>query len=165
MQPQPRYSHRTADLVIPGIVDVLQVEGEEDTAPDVRGVEHFLDGFAAVCESAIAEKESQAAVGQICLMRLGDAARHKRRSDTVEAAMPAHAFRIHAQLDAFVIFRVGKRLVLSFVPPPPAESPNVRREFLLKINSEAILDGPLLASGSDIGCGRDMVQIQLNRLL
>ncbi len=48
MQPQSRHSHRTADLVISGVVDVLQVKGEEDTAPHVRGVEHFLDGFAAV---------------------------------------------------------------------------------------------------------------------
>ena len=48
MQAQPRHGYRAADLVISGVVDVLQVEGEEGTEPDVRGVEHFLDGFAAV---------------------------------------------------------------------------------------------------------------------
>src|ERR1035437_10706675 len=111
MQPQPRHGNRAADAVISGIVDVLQVEGEERTAPDVRGVEGFLDGFAAVCQSAIAEEKSQAAVGPICLMRFRDAVRHERHSGTVEAAMPAGALCIHAQLHTFVIFGVGERLM------------------------------------------------------
>src|ERR1035441_8101456 len=115
----------TPDLVISGVVDVLQVEGKEHTAPDVRGVEHFLDGFAAVRESAIAQDESQAPVGQICLMRFRDAARYERGSGTVEAAMPARALYIHAQLYAFVIFGVGERLMFPFVPSPAPEGPNV----------------------------------------
>ena len=41
MQPQAGHGHRAADLVIAGIVDVLQIEGEESAAPDVGGVERL----------------------------------------------------------------------------------------------------------------------------
>src|ERR1039457_5500967 len=153
MQPQPRHRHRAADPVISGIVDVLQVKGEEDAAPDVGGVERYLDGFAAVGESAIAQKKSQAAIGQICLMRFRDAARHERDTSAVEAAMPARSLGIRPQLRAFVIFCVSKRLVLSFVPSPPAERPNVAGHLLLETKSEAILDRKSVVQGKSVDLG------------
>src|SRR5664279_3279879 len=165
MQAQPRHGYRAADLVISGVVDVLQVEGKEHTAPDVRGVEHFLDGFAAVRESAIAQNESQAPVGQICLMRFRDAARYERGSGAVEAAMPARALYIHAQLYAFVIFGVGERLMFPFVPSPAPEGPNVSREFLLEVNSEAVFDRSLFSRSRDIRRRRDVIEIELHRFL
>ena len=58
VQPQARHGHWAADLVIARVVDVLKVKGDEDTSPDMGRVERFLDGLAAVGQSAISQNET-----------------------------------------------------------------------------------------------------------
>src|SRR5271169_5312085 len=161
MQPQPRHSHWTAYLVVTRIVDVLKVEGNEDTPPDMGRIERFFDGFAAVGQPAIAQNESQTAIRQISRMRRRDAARHERRAGAVEAAMPARAFHVRAYFHPFVIFGVGERLMLAFVPAPASEGPDVRGDFLLEIEPKAVLDRSLLPSRCDIGRRSHVLQILL----
>jgi len=91
VQPQAWHGHWAADLVISGVVHVLQVESEEDTAPNMRGVEHLLDGFAAISQSPVAEKKSQTTISQVRLMRLRDTARDERCTSAVETAMPTRS--------------------------------------------------------------------------
>ena len=49
-----------AVAVVAGIVDVLEAGRDVDAAPDMGGVVGFHNIFAAVVESAVAEKKTQA---------------------------------------------------------------------------------------------------------
>ena len=86
-------------------------------------------------------------------MRRRDAAGHKRRSGAIETAVPARAFHVHADLRPFVVFGVGKRFVLAFIPSPASESLNVIGNFLLEVDAEAVLDGPCLRVAVTSGVG------------
>jgi hypothetical protein len=55
MEPKSQYRDGAESLVIAGIVNVLKVEGSEEAAPEVRGIEPLNDFFGAVSEVAIAK--------------------------------------------------------------------------------------------------------------
>jgi hypothetical protein len=84
--------HWTAIFVIAGIIDVLHVEGSEETAPEVCGIESFDDFFGSVSEIAISEKKSEAAERQVLLMGLHDPVSDEDGSRAVIAPLPAIAF-------------------------------------------------------------------------
>src|ERR1035438_7448945 len=115
MKPQSRHAHGTAVLVIAGIVDVLVVDGEIQSAPRVDSVEGFLGGLATVIQPAVAEDESQPAIGQVVLVIGANSVRDKGRAQAIEAAMPAGSLGIDAQLEGAVCLGVGERFVLAFV--------------------------------------------------
>src|ERR1017187_3085041 len=98
-------------------------------------------------------------------MRFRDAARDERRSGAVEASMPARSFQVHADFRAFVVFGVGKRFMFAFVPPPSPEGPNVRRQLLLEIDPKTVFDRSLFSRSRDIRRRREVIEIELHRLL
>src|SRR6516225_5318893 len=59
VQPQSRHGDRPPRLVHAGMVDVLQIEGEKQPAPDVGSVEGFHDVLARVIEGAVAKNEAK----------------------------------------------------------------------------------------------------------
>ncbi len=65
-----RHEHRAAVAVVAGVDDVLQAGREINAAPHVHGVVRLHDIFAAVIESAVAEQEAEAAIGEVGLVIL-----------------------------------------------------------------------------------------------
>src|SRR5450755_1708690 len=130
MKAQAGHADGAAVAVIARVVDVLVIDGEVKSPPGVDGVERFLDGFASVVQAAVAENESQTAVGQISLVVRADSVGDEGCAQAIEAAMPACPLGIDAQLESAVGLGVGERLVLALVPPPAAEGPDVARELL-----------------------------------
>jgi len=57
-----------AVAVVAGIVDVLDIEGEEETLPGVPGVVALDNVLASIVQAAIAEQKTEAAVLQIILV-------------------------------------------------------------------------------------------------
>src|ERR1017187_9399590 len=146
MHPQSGHADGTPIAVIAWIVDVLVIDSEIQTSPGVDGVEGFLDGFAPVIQSTVAENESQPAIREVGLVVSADSVRDEGRSQAIEAAMPACSLGIDAELQSAVGLGVGERLMLAFVPSPSAKGPDVAGKFLLEVDTEAVFDRPLLAS-------------------
>jgi hypothetical protein len=76
-----------ARLIVAGIIDVLQVEGREEAAPEMRGVEAFEDFFGAVGQPAIAEQEAETAQREILLMRGDDSVGDKDGAGAINSLM------------------------------------------------------------------------------
>src|ERR1035438_84686 len=85
-------------------------------------------------------------------------------SHAIEAAMPARALGIDAQLKNAFGFGIAKRLVLTVGPSPAPEGPNIAGQLLLKVDAEPVFDRPLLAGGDDIGGLRWVREVNVNRL-
>ena len=91
---------RAAVLVVAGIVDVLQIKGSEETAPEMRGVEALEDFLRGVGKAAVAEQEAQPAESQILLMCGDDAVGDEDGARAVVAPVPGIAGREAAELRA-----------------------------------------------------------------
>ena len=100
--------YRAAVAVVAGVVDVLQAGGEVDAAPDVDGVVGLENIFAAVVEMAVAEKESDAAVGEIVLVILLDGIADEGQARTILLTVPPGAARSHALGKCLLDFSVGE---------------------------------------------------------
>src|SRR5271155_1672387 len=87
-----------ACLVVAGIVDVLDIKGPEESAPEVRGIESLEYFFVAVGERAIAEKKALAAEGEILLVGGDDGVEHENGAGAIVAAMPGIALGEAAEL-------------------------------------------------------------------
>ncbi len=55
MEAEAEHRDRTPDLVIARIVDVLKVEGSEEPAPQMRGIEALEDFLRAVGEAIVTQ--------------------------------------------------------------------------------------------------------------
>ena len=62
------HQHRAAVAVVAGVDDMLQAGREIDAAPHMDRVVRLHDIFAAVIESAVAEQEAEAAIGEVGLV-------------------------------------------------------------------------------------------------
>src|SRR5580704_18974367 len=113
--------HWAAVFVVAGIIDVLQIEGGEETAPEVRGVERFDDFLGAVSEIAITEEKSEAAEREILLMSFDDSVGDEDGSHAVIAPLPVIAFRKSAKLNSAVHFGVFVGFVAAIAPAEAAE--------------------------------------------
>src|SRR5579862_6633872 len=142
--------HWAAIFVVARIVDVLQIQGGEETAPEVRGIESFDDFLGAVSEIAITEEKSEAAEREIFLVGFDDSVGDEDGSDSVIAPLPAIAFRKSAKLNGAVHFGVFVGFVAAIAPSEAAENANLRRDFLLEIQAEAVTVAPFAASADDI---------------
>src|SRR5579862_131845 len=142
--------HWAAIFVVAGIIDVLQIEGGEETAPEVRGVESLDNFFGAVSEIAITEEKSEAAEREIFLVGFDDAIGDEDGSHSVIAPLPAIAFRKSAKLNGAVHFGVFVGFVAAIAPAEAAENAKLRRDFLLEIQAEAVTVAPFAASADDI---------------
>jgi hypothetical protein len=65
MQAETWNDGRAARAVIARVVDVLQVEGSEQSAPEMRRVVALHDEFAAIGERAIPQEKTAAAEREI----------------------------------------------------------------------------------------------------
>ena len=108
MQPRSRHPDWATDLVVAGIIDVLNIEGEEDASPDVCGVVAFPDGFPPVSQPSVSQKEPEPTQGQIFLVVAGDSVANEGGADLVVPAAPFRPAKIAAEGDCLVIFGVGK---------------------------------------------------------
>ena len=88
MEAEAGRQHWTAVAVVAGIVDVLNVEASEDSAPYMRVVVTLDDIFPAVVQRAVAEQKAQASEGQIFLMIGGNAVRNEYCAQLVLQSMP-----------------------------------------------------------------------------
>src|SRR5450631_4442859 len=102
MHPQSGHADGTPVAVIARIVDVLVIDSEIQPSPSVDGVEGFLDGFAAIVQSTVAEDESQPAICQVVLVVRPDPVGDESCAQAIEAAMPACSLGIDAELQSAV---------------------------------------------------------------
>ena len=71
---------------------MLEVEGGEETAPEMRGIESFEDFFVAVSERAVAQKKSAAAEREIFLMGGDDAVHYENGARAIVTPLPFFSF-------------------------------------------------------------------------
>ena len=94
MQSEAGDKHRAAIAVVAGILDMLQVRGCVNSAPDMRGVVGLDNIFATVIQTAVSEKKAQASVGEIKLMIFADGVRDDRYARAI--LVPVQHGTVHA---------------------------------------------------------------------
>ncbi len=82
----------------------------------------FLNGFAPVIETAIAQQKAVAAQRQIFLVISRNSVRNKNDPGAVEFSAPALSGCSNAQLHGAIYFGVGVGLTAAFVPAPASEN-------------------------------------------
>src|SRR5580658_8130565 len=92
MEAQARNKHRTARLVVSRIIDVLEIAGREESAPQVRGVKSLEDFLRAGRERAVAQQKSQAAKSEVLLVSRYDFVRDEHSARAIVPAPPLVAF-------------------------------------------------------------------------
>src|SRR5215472_16978000 len=147
VEAEAEYGCGATNLVISGIGDVLVVEGYRDAAPHVGGVVSFEYLFEAVGEAAIAQNEAEAAERKVTAVIAGDAVDDEGGADLVFGAAPGFPAEIAADRAGAVDFGIGVGLIRAFVPTQAAEGVEERRDFVLGVKTEAVLDAALLAMG------------------
>ena len=88
VEPECGNCHGSARLVVSGIVHVLKIVGNEETAPKVSGVEGLDDLLAAVSQPPSPRMKAQPAQRKILLMRRHDPVRYKRHTGAIVVAPP-----------------------------------------------------------------------------
>src|ERR1700681_3820355 len=92
-----------------------------------------------VAQTAVSEQESQPAILQILLMIGGNSVRHHHHTHLIKLAMPLPSRQIRPERCRGIHFRVGKRFVLTLIPAQPDKCPQLSRQLLFCIESEAVL--------------------------
>src|SRR5260370_39270105 len=69
-----------------------------------------------------------------------NAIRNKNHTGAIEFSIPSLSVAAGADLHRLVYFRISKRLMLAFVPSPPAEHAHPAIKGLLELAAEPILD-------------------------
>src|SRR5208282_4612572 len=121
---------------IAGIVDVLEIERCEQSAPEVRCIEALNDFFVAVSETPVAKQKALAAEREILLMGRHDSIHHKGGSYAVVPPVPRIALREGAKLECAVIFGIRERLVAAIAPSQAAKDTHLGGNLLLKVQAE-----------------------------
>ena len=129
---------------------MLQIEGREDAAPDVRRVVTLDDILPPVVQLAIAEQESDAAERQILLVIPRNSIGNKCQSGTIQFSLPLRSLPASADLHRLVHFRVGVRFMLPFIPSPSRKEAEPIGERLFDIHAKSILDGGLQRVRGDL---------------
>src|ERR1700688_3033318 len=101
----------------------------------------FLNGFAPVIETAIAQQKAVAAQRQIFLVISRNSVRNKNDPGAVEFSAPALSGGSSAQLHGAIYFGVGVGLMAAFVPAPASENTEPIVEWLFKVCAKAVLYG------------------------
>src|SRR5215469_5490895 len=151
-----RDDHGAAVAVVSRVVDVLEPGSEVDPAPDVQRVVGLDDVFPAVVEASVTEKEAQTPGREIVLMILLDGVGNEGDAGAVLFAMPPRAVGADAQRDRLIVFGVGEGFGLSVVPSDAGESREVRREILLQVEAESVLQRDVPGMVGDVrryACG------------
>jgi hypothetical protein len=131
--------NRTADPVVSGIIDALNVRPYIQAFPDVGGVVAFEDGFATIGQAAVAKQKTQTAEREVLLVIALDSVRDKCHSGAIVFAIPAIAVETEAELDRLINFRIGVRLGLAIVPAETHVGAHPGIELLFEVESEPIL--------------------------
>ena len=117
--------HGAAVAVVAGVIDVLQAGREVDAAPDVGCVVGLHDIFAAVVETAVAEQEAEAAIGEVGLVILLDCVGDESDAGAVLLAMPPGAVCAESLGESLIDFRVGEGFGLAVIPAEAGEGGEV----------------------------------------
>src|ERR1700719_295194 len=128
-----RNQHGAAIFVVARIIDVLQVERHEETAPQMCGVEGFNNFFGAVGEAGVAEEEAEAAEREILLMGFDNSIGDERHAGAVVVAAPPATLRETANLDGAIVLGVGEGFVAAVAPSEAPEHVHLWNDFLLEI--------------------------------
>src|SRR5580658_2304457 len=131
--------NRAAVGVEAGVVHELVIEGEEDVFGHAEGVVGFEDLLGGVIELAVAEDETEAAVGEVFAVVLGQAADYSGHGGHVVGAGPGGAFEGKAKRAGAIDFGEGPCFAVSVVPAGSAEEAQVGRDFLLGAEAVAVL--------------------------
>src|SRR5450432_4209084 len=107
----------------------------------MHGVIGLLDRLAAIVEPSVAQQEAISAQCQILLVVAGNSVGDNDRAGAIKFSAPAAAGGSRTELHSAVHFRIGVRLVTTFIPSPAAEKTDPVVERLLEIYAEAIFDG------------------------
>ncbi len=142
---KPRNEHRAARLVVSGIVDVLQIERRENSAPDVRGIISFEDFFAAITEPAVSENKPESTECKVSCMVTRNAIDREHRSCPVVATMPSGSLEVRTAFGSSIHLGIGERFVMPVAPTQARKNAELRSEILLEIQSKAVLMPPLPA--------------------
>ncbi len=135
MEAETGSQHGPAVAIVAGIVDMLNIDARENSAPYMGVVVALDDIFAAVIQGAVAQQKSQTSQREIVLVVGGDAIRNKNRANFVLLRdASAVSCQVGADLDGLVDFGVGVGLMLSFVPSPAQEAANQWRAVLLQVD-------------------------------
>src|SRR6476660_2312631 len=154
VESQRRHNHRAAIAVVAGVVDILETRGRINAAPNVQGVVHLYDIFAAIVETAITQQKSRAAEREIFLMIPRNAVGNKGDAGAIQCSSPSPTVCRYPDLRGLVHFGVGVRFVPTFVPAPASERGEPVVERLLEICAEAILHRGAKRMGDDLRYGR-----------
>src|SRR5208282_1820902 len=95
-----------AGLVVAGVGDALDVEGQVGAAPDVGGVVELKAAFVAVGERAIAQQKAQSTVRQVLAVVAGNSQNIESETGAVVGAMPASAVVVSAEVQGPIRLRI-----------------------------------------------------------
>ena len=125
MEAQAGDGDGSAGLVVAGIINVLDVEGREEAAPQVRGVKALEDFLRAVGQGAVAEQETQPAEGQILLVSRHDSVGDERDAGAVVAPIPECSLRETAEFEGAIVLGISERFVAAIAPAETPEDADI----------------------------------------
>src|SRR5215831_3205998 len=153
VKPETQNRYRPPVAVVAWIGDVLVIDRERDPAPDVGcviGLENLLE---PIVQRPIAQNEAQASQGEIPPVIARDSVHHECHTGLVRPPAPGSAAYVATNLASTVNLRVGEGLVRALVPPQPAKSSQRPRQFLFRVQTEAIFHSALLPVERDVRDG------------
>ena len=139
VRPHPGNADRAPVPIVARIVDKGELHPHVKAAHQVRVVISLAHLLAAVIQTAITQDEPQAAEGQVFPVLGADAAGFIGAPELVFFSAPPVAEELETERHGAVHLRIGKRLLVPFIPPGTEVGAEVGREFLLQIDTEALL--------------------------
>src|SRR5436305_787273 len=121
------------------MVDTLEAQREMDTLFELNGVVGFDDVFAGVVQGAVANDEANAAGGEVCGMRGGQAVTYIGHADHVVGPAPGVTLERQADGPGVVDLGEGPGLAMAVVPAESSPDAEVLGQLLLPADAEAVL--------------------------
>src|SRR5215469_6902201 len=113
MQAKSRHRNWTAHLVIAGVIDVLEVEAEVRSTPNVCVVKGLFDRLASIGQTAITQQEPKTTMSKVRLVRCRNPICDENGTGTIESAIPACALSVCASLEGALCFGVTERFLFA----------------------------------------------------
>jgi hypothetical protein len=104
---------------------MLHVGGDEEAAPQMRGVKPFKNFFWPVRQATVAEQKSEAAQSQVLLMSFDDPVGDECRSGAVIQAVPSPSGGEDSCLGGSIHLGISKRFIATVAPAEATEKPQI----------------------------------------
>jgi hypothetical protein len=141
VQAQAGNENWSSITVITGIVDVLQIQGGINSAPEVERVVCLFDILSPVVEATVPQQKTKSSESQVRLMIARNGIGNKRESHAVRSSVPGGASGAQTKEKSLVVFRIRIGFVVAFVPSKATENSQPIVQRLLKVQSETVFDG------------------------